>query len=389
MTKAEKCKQIRLIAESCEQKDIPSVFKNKLEKMVGGSNVVIYGAGTAGRMFTRYFLDMFGNRNAINCFLDKNAADGQTCLDYLVYKPDDLRFDQKFRKDALVIIAILLDDVQYNEIIESLKKIGYTKFTNAMPLIIQQLLFILRDINDDSTIASQAGNIESALELMADEHSDDVFISHFNAHVTANYDMGRKLSVGMTQYVDVNVTFRHNYRSFVDCGAYTGDTFEDLIKRHKVKQYFGFEPDMLNYAKLLQNIDVLQDKAQRCVVLPLGVGDKNKYVRFSSAEDSSIANDTGDDIVQIVCLDDILKGYDDLFIKMDIEGAEISALKGAKNIIENTAPDLAICVYHRISDLWRIPLMLKEYVPEYKFYMRNHHAYFFDTVLYATLGQSS
>jgi len=72
-------------------------------------------------------------------------------------------------------------------------------------------------------------------------------------------------------------------------------------------------------------------------------------------------------------------------IKMDIEGAEINALKGAKHIIQYTMPDLAICVYHKISDLWRIPNMLKQWVPEYKFYMRNHKERTLETVLYATM----
>lgn len=93
---------------------------------------------------------------------------------------------------------------------------------------------------------------------------------------------------------------------------------------------------------------------------------------------------SGSTVVQVMRLDDILKGYDRLMIKMDIEGAETVVLEGAKNIITNTAPDLAICVYHKDMDMWRIPLMLKEWVPEYKFYMRNHYLNAYETVLYTT-----
>jgi FkbM family methyltransferase len=351
----------------------------------GECNIVIYGCGTSGKNFVKYFLEVFRNSNVINCFLDKNTSNEQTCLGYFVYRPDDPQLSLEFRKDVLVVIAILLDDLQYNEVVESLKKIGYTRFENAMPYF-TRLLFFSQETNKENIIAKEIDNVASAFELMNDKHSEDVFISLFNAHATVCYDI-KKLSAGMIQYVDVNVPFRHNYRSFIDCGAFTGDTFEDLIKWHSVEQYFGFEPDALCYAKLSQNVDTLREKTKHCVLLPLGVGDKNEYLRFSSTGDGiGKINDTGNEFIQTVRLDDTLKDYDDLFIKMDIESTEISALKGAQNIIKNTAPDLAISVYHKISDLWRIPLLLKEWVPEYKFYMRSHNAYSIDTVLYATLG---
>jgi len=388
MTKTEKCKQIRLTAESCEQRDIQSIFKDKLEIMMieGGDNIVIYGAGNAGNMFVNSFLGVFGDRNAINCFLDKNAVDGQTCLGYNVYKPDDLRFDKDFRKKTLVLIGILLDDVQYDKVVESLKMIGYTKFANAMPFLIRLITYSLETSNEN-IIKNEIDSAQAALELMTDEHSEDTFLSLFNAHATVCYDIRKILSSNMTQYIDVKVPFRYNYRSFVDCGAFTGDTFEELVKKHNVEQYFGFEPDLLLYAKLSSKIKALHNKAPKSVILPLGVGERNEYFRFSQRGDgTSKISATGDNFLQIVSLDDMLKGYDDLFIKMDIEGAEISALKGAKNLIKNTAPDLGICVYHKISDLWHIPLLLKEWVPEYKFYMRSHNLYGFDTVLYATLG---
>jgi hypothetical protein len=72
-------------------------------------------------------------------------------------------------------------------------------------------------------------------------------------------------------------------------------------------------------------------------------------------------------------------------IKMDVEGAEIAALNGAKLTIRQTAPDLAICVYHKASDILSVPKLLKQWVPEYKLYLRNHYSYMLETVLYATI----
>jgi hypothetical protein len=73
------------------------------------------------------------------------------------------------------------------------------------------------------------------------------------------------------------------------------------------------------------------------------------------------------------------------YIKMDIEGAETKALFGAKRIIQQHKPRLAICLYHNPEDYFNIPLLIKEFVPEYKIYMRHHYKSFLETVCYAAL----
>ena len=75
-------------------------------------------------------------------------------------------------------------------------------------------------------------------------------------------------------------------------------------------------------------------------------------------------------------------------IKMDIEGAELNALKGAKNIIQRDTPILAICVYHKIQDFVEIPNYILSLVPDYKLYLRHHNISGTETVLYAIKPQS-
>ena len=73
------------------------------------------------------------------------------------------------------------------------------------------------------------------------------------------------------------------------------------------------------------------------------------------------------------------------FLKMDIEGAEVEAIKGARNIIQSDKPRMAVCIYHKPNDLWEISLMIHEMVPEYKMYIRHMGIRCYGTILYAAL----
>ena len=68
---------------------------------------------------------------------------------------------------------------------------------------------------------------------------------------------------------------------------------------------------------------------------------------------------------------------------MDVEGAELDALRGASSLISHYQPTLAISIYHYPDHLWNILLYLLGINPDYRFYIRNYSGHTYETVLYA------
>ena len=71
------------------------------------------------------------------------------------------------------------------------------------------------------------------------------------------------------------------------------------------------------------------------------------------------------------------------FIKMDIEGAELKALKGALKTIQKFKPKLAISVYHSLEEYSSILLWLRDLNLGYKFYLRHFTIHAEETILFA------
>ena len=89
-------------------------------------------------------------------------------------------------------------------------------------------------------------------------------------------------------------------------------------------------------------------------------------------------------MIQCVSLDEALPGFAPSLIKMDIEGAEMDALQGARTLIARHCPGLAISVYHRPEHLWQIPLWVNHAMPgAYRLSLRSHAYNDFELVLYA------
>lgn len=88
-----------------------------------------------------------------------------------------------------------------------------------------------------------------------------------------------------------------------------------------------------------------------------------------------------------VSVDNVLNGAPCTYIKMDVEGSEREAIAGAAATVSRCGPKLNIALYHRVGDIFELPLLIHDISGEYRLYMR-HHPYYpaWDTNLYAIQG---
>ena len=114
------------------------------------------------------------------------------------------------------------------------------------------------------------------------------------------------------------------------------------------------------------------------------VGDTNGSIRFletgtmGSHVDEEAGN-CGD--TPIVRLDDTLDEV--TFIKMDLEGFEQRALRGAARLLRECRPRMAITAYHYADDLLDLWRLFEELAPGYELRLRHHSSYYYDTIFYA------
>jgi len=170
--------------------------------------------------------------------------------------------------------------------------------------------------------------------------------------------------------------------TFVDCGAYDGDTIRLFLSKvnGKCNKIFAFEPDPSNAKKCGK---VLADCGGGALIEKGAWSEKTTLNFINASNMCSKINETGNIKIETDSIDNVCGAEKVSFIKMDIEGAELEALKGAAKQIMENKPKLAICAYHKQEDLTTIPQYLLSLNPNYKLYLRHYGPLYSELVLYA------
>jgi FkbM family methyltransferase len=170
-------------------------------------------------------------------------------------------------------------------------------------------------------------------------------------------------------YFDLDLITCTENEVFVDLGAYIGDT------THSYLQVFGeLYRRIYCYEIIEQNIKTMQTNLARFKNIEIrgqGVGASTGilYLQEFAGGNASRLQASGAIAVPVVTLDDDIT-EPITFLKMDIEGAEYDALLGAQRHIREDKPKLAVCLYHTIDDIWRLPRLIDKISGDYDFFLR-------------------
>jgi FkbM family methyltransferase len=234
---------------------------------------------------------------------------------------------------------------------------------------------------DDEFLSLNKQSLMEIFECLSDIESKESFINYLTARYNNNWD-----------YIEKNVVNWDNIPDFlnlskeevvVDCGAYDGDSLFNYIEKiGAYSKYYAVEPDSNNFLSLqIKTINLSNTKT-----LNIGVWNKKDKLNFNFNDDQSkITNNISEldlNLINVDTVDNICNNYAS-FIKMDIEGAEFEALCGSINTISLNKPKLAISIYHKQIDLYRLFNFIKSLRDDYQFYFRIHNKLGVDAILYA------
>ncbi len=220
---------------------------------------------------------------------------------------------------------------------------------------------------------TQKNLILDAFNLIEDEFSQEIFVE-----LLCNRIAPHLATKTFNQFETPGKYFNHgifelsNKESLVDAGAYIGDTIDDFMSAvdQKFDKIFAFELTYSTFKTLEHNVS--RYDTTKIKLFNQGLYDENKKVCFDGSDHRAHISNDASDTVEVVRLDDALESELVTLIKMDIEGSEMSALRGARKIIATQRPRLAISIYHKLPDLWEVPLYVKNLNSQYKISFRNH-----------------
>ncbi len=351
-----------------------------------GKSLVLFGAGNLGRRILKRL-----RQDGVEplAFADNNPALHGKHIDGLeVFSRKEAA--EKFGAKAAFVVTIWNTEHSFVQTKQQLLDLNCVRVVSIVPLRWKYaedfLPFLWSDL--PSKVFEEANEIKATFSLWSDELSRKQYVDQVKWRISGSFEEILPPVQQESYFLD-NLFHLTPDEAFVDCGAYNGITIERLL-RH-IRDFDGrilaYEPDPINYRDLQEFIATLpQEIEKKTIALPVAVSAQTGKVLFdASGTMGSSISDFGSLKVDCVKLDESLENHNftPTYIKMDIEGGETDAIKGAQQTILKDTPILAVCLYHRRSDLWRIPMLLKTLSSKYSLFLRLHGVDGWDLVCYA------
>ena len=279
-------------------------------------------------------------------------------------------------KDSIILVTASGSPL---EVKNKLDELGYTHF-NYLALIKYSKLNLVHppfimDFEED--FKNNKSKYEQTYNLLADEKSKEVFTKVINFKISFDLDFMQGFTNNHEeQYFDKEIIPKIENINFVDGGAYIGDTLPQIIKEFPdYNKIYCIEPNDLHISIAKKNFPNQRD----IEFINCGLGNKKiEATKKQKIEDNCYHDYQAENINT---LDNLIKEKVD-FIKMDIEGAEQDAIEGSINTIKKYHPILAICIYHKAEDWYKVPKMVLDIRNDYKVYLRHYMEGIYETVMY-------
>ena len=234
------------------------------------------------------------------------------------------------------------------------------------------------DIFNKDFLKKHIDEIELAYSHLADEQSRKVFENIIRFQITG--DLNYCFDCESEKDEAFEILNLGDNESFLDIGAYRGDTVEEFLKYTKsYKKIVAVEPDTRTFKKLQINCESLEN----CITLNNAIWSKNCVLTFDGNKGRGASAQSQGEEKNAICVDYITEEYGDFsYLNIDIEGAESEMLKGACLTLANR-PKICMAVYHKSEDIFALVNKIKEINSDYKIYLRHHkHISFWDTNIY-------
>ena len=357
--------------------------------VASNKKIVLFGGGN----LCMKCLNTFLQGRDISYIVDNNSSlTGTKLYGIDIVSPD--RLSQENTSD----IVILITSIFIKAIMAQIETYGNFDVFSGRILINTQFNQVAYDLFEHQK------ELEQVEGMLCDEISRHIFSECVYRRLTGEKNFSDLQLKAEPQYL--LHSFHQNdppkNEIIIDCGAYTGDTLKKFVDVYEntLVRYYAFEPttDSLKILEKAVHHYSQRNYAPNIIIMPYGVLDEETTVDFAlvterstpnfiiNARKSAINNfwDSNRCHIKTVKLDDVIPADEKItLIKMDIEESEYPALLGAERIIKMYKPRLAISIYHSGLDYFRVALLIKRFVPEYKLAVRHHHKTHYDTVLYA------
>ena len=320
--------------------------------------IVVYGMGNgADKLIAR--LEKFGKQAsdffASDGFVRGHSFHGKRVLSFSEVK-------EKYT-DFVVLLSFA---TSLSDVMDNINKIAeeYELYVPDMPVVDTEY-FTCEFYNEHYS------EIKEAYELLCDDFSKNLFASIINYKLSGRPEYLKEFTSKIEEMYQLLDT--DSISVAVDAGAYNGDTIKEMRTYFKnINKIYAIEPDPKNCKKLTK----LAQATDECdiQIFECALWDKNSSASFSSSNNrnSSLINashERKEISVPTATLDTLVSEKID-FIKYDVEGAELEALSGSFNTINDHHPSLLISAYHKSEDIFSLINYMKKMHESYKFYLR-------------------